>query len=144
MELTAQQLADVLHGTVEGNPQETVTSFAKIEHGKKGQLCFFANPKYEQYVYTSEASVLLVNYDFKPTAPVTPTLVRVPDAYSALSELLKYVADLHKKYRRHRGRCRIAWSAKLGKKVYVGDFVTIGKNVSIGDYTHIADNVTIG
>ena len=55
MELTAQQLADVRHGTVEGNPQETVTSFAKIEHGKKGQLCFFANPKYEQYVYTSEA-----------------------------------------------------------------------------------------
>lgn len=144
MELTAQQLADVLHGTVEGNPQETVTSFAKIEHGKKGQLCFFANPKYEQYVYTSEASVLLVNYDFKPTAPVTPTLVRVPDAYSALSELLKYVADLHKKYRRHRGRCRIAWSAKLGKKVYVGDFVTICKNVSIGDYTRISDNVTIG
>ena len=136
MELTAQQLADVLHGTVEGNPQETVTSFAKIEHGKKGQLCFFANPKYEQYVYTSEASVLLVNYDFKPTAPVTPTLVRVPDAYSALSELLKYVADLHKKYRRHRGRCRIAWSAKLGKKVpgmEIGDRVILHAGCIIGD-----------
>ena len=144
MELTAQQLADVLHGTVEGNPQERVTSFAKIEHGKKGQLCFFANPKYEQYVYTSKASVLLVNSDFKPTAPVAPTMVRVQDAYSALSELLKYVADQKKKYRRHRGRCHIAWSAKLGKKVYVGDFVTIGKNASIGDCTHISDNVTIG
>lgn len=144
MELTAQQLADVLHGTVEGNPQEKVTSFAKIEHGKEGQLCFFANPKYEQYVYTSKASVLLVNADFEPKAPVTPTLVRVPDAYSALSDLLKYVADLKKKYRRHRGRCRIAWSARLGRKVHVGDFVTIGKHSEIGDCTKIHDNVTIG
>ena len=144
MELTAQQLADVLHGTVEGNPQETVTSFAKIEHGKPGQLCFFANPKYEQYVYTSKASVLLVNADFKPSSPVTPTLVRVENAYSALADLLKYVSELKKKYRRHRGRCRIAWSAKLGKKVNVGDFVTIGADTKIGDCTRISDNVTIG
>ena len=144
MELTAQQLADVLHGTVEGNPQEKVTSFAKIEHGKPGQLCFFANPKYEQYVYTSKASVLLVNADFKPSAPVTPTLVRVENAYSALADLLKYVSELKKKYRRHRGRCRIAWSAKLGKKVNVGDFVTIGADTKIGDCTRISDNVTIG
>ena len=66
MEYTAKQLAEVLGGTVEGNPQEKVSSFAKIEHGKKGQLCFYANPKYEQYVYTSKASVLLVNDDFQP------------------------------------------------------------------------------
>ena len=143
MEFTAKQLAEVLGGTVEGNPQEKVSSFAKIEHGKKGQLCFYANPKYEQYVYTSKASVLLVNSDFQPKQSVTPTLVRVKDAYSALADLLKYVSDQKKAYRRHRGRCRIAWSAKLGKRVSVGDFVTIGKNTTIGDCTRIYDNVTI-
>lgn len=144
MEFTAKQLAQVLHGTVEGNPDVTVTTFAKIEHGKPGQLCFYANPKYEQYVYTSRASVLLVNSDFTPKEPVTPTLVRVENAYSALAELLKYVSDQRKSFRRHRGRCHIACSARLGKKVWVGDYVTIGRKCEIGDFTKIYDNVTIG
>ena len=145
MELTARQLAEVLHGTVEGDPEAKVTTFAKIEHGKPGQLCFYANPKYEQYVYTSRASVLLVNTDFAPKAPVGPTLVRVENAYSALADLLKYMAEQKKKYRRRRSlRSRIAWSAKLGSKVNVGDFVTIGKDCRIGDCTVIHDNVTIG
>ncbi len=64
MKFTAKQLAAILKGTVEGNPEETVTSFAKIEHGKPGQLCFLANPKYEHYAYTSEAAVMLVNAGF--------------------------------------------------------------------------------
>ena len=145
MELTARQLAEVLHGTVEGDPEAKVTSFAKIEHGRPGQLCFYANPKYEQYVYTSRASVLLVNADFAPKAPVAPTLVRVENAYSALADLLKYMAELKKQYRRRRSlRSRIACSAHLGKKVSVGDFVTIGKDCRIGDCTVIHDNVTIG
>ena len=145
MELTARQLAEVLHGTVEGDPEAKVTSFAKIEHGKPGQLCFCANLKYEQYVYTSKASVLLVNRDFRPKAPVSPTLVRVDDAYSALAELLRYVSEQKKKYRRRRSlRSRIAFSAKLGKRVNIGDFVTIGAGCSIGDCTVIHDNVTIG
>lgn len=144
MEFTAKQLAEVLHGTVEGNPQEKVSSFAKIEHGKPGQLCFFANPKYESYVYTSKASILLVNADFQPKEAVAPTLVRVENAYSALADLLKYVSDQKKKYKRHRGRCRIAWSAKIGKRVSIGDFVTIGKDCQIGECTRIHDNVTIG
>ena len=145
MELNAKQLAEILHGTVEGDPEAKVTSFAKIEHGKPGQLCFFANPKYEQYVYTSRASVLLVNLDFQPKEPVTPTLVRVENAYSALADLLKYMSEQKKKYRRRRSlRSRIAWSARLGKRVNVGDFVTIGKNCVIGEGTIIHDNVTIG
>ena len=145
MELTARQLSEVLHGTVEGDPEAKVTSFAKIEHGKPGQLCFFANPKYERYVYTSRASVLLVNRSFEPKAPVIPTLVRVDDAYAALADLLKYMSEQKKKYRRRRSlRSRIACSAKLGKRVSVGDFVTIGKDCRIGDCTVIHDNVTIG
>ena len=145
MELTAKQLAEILHGTVDGNPEAKVNSFAKIEHGKPGQLCFFANPKYEQYVYTSKASVLLVNADFTPKEAVTPTLVRVENAYSALADLLKFMAEQKKKYRRRRSlRSRIALSARLGKRVSVGDFVTIGKNCRIGEGTIIHDNVTIG
>ena len=145
MELTARQLSEVLHGTVEGDPEAKVTSFAKIEHGKPGQLCFFANPKYEQYVYTSRASVLLVNRSFEPKGPVTPTLVRVDDAYAALADLLRYMSEQKKKYRRRRSlRSRIACSARLGKRVSVGDFVTIGKDCRIGDCTVIHDNVTIG
>ncbi len=144
MEFTAKQLADILHGTVDGDPEVKASSFAKIEHGKPGQLCFLANPKYEHYAYTSKASILLVNADFEPKQPVTPTLVRVENAYSALADLLKHVSEHNKTYRRHRGRCRIAWSAKLGKRVSVGDFVTIGKDCRIGDCTKIYDNVTIG
>lgn len=144
MEFTARQLADVLHGTVEGNPDSKVTGFAKIEHGKPGQLCFYANPKYEQYVYSSRASILLVNSDFEPKAPVTPTMVRVENAYSALAELLNYVSSQKKTFRRHRGRCHIACSAKMGKRVWVGDYVTIGRKCQVGDCTKIYDNVTIG
>lgn len=137
-------MAEVLHGTVEGNPDATASSFAKIEHGKPGNLSFYANPKYEQYVYTSRASILLVNSDFEPKEAVTPTMVRVPDAYSALADLLKYFADQRKSFRRHRGRCHIACSARIGKKVWVGDYVTIGKKCRVGDCTKIYNNVTIG
>ena len=85
-----------------------------------------------------------MNKDFEPKRPVTPTLVRVDDAYSALADLLKYVSDHKKQYKRHRGRCHIAWSAKIGKRVSVGDYVTIGKGCAVGDCTKIYDNVTIG
>ena len=144
MELTAKELAEALHGTVEGNPDAKVTGFAKIEHGKPGTISFYANPKYEQYVYTSKASVLLVNSDFEPKAPVEPTLVRVPNAYDALAELLKYVSQKKKKYTRHRGFWRIAGSARIGRKVWVGDFVTIGAHCKVGNFTKIHNNVTIG
>lgn len=144
MKFTAKELAEVLGGTVEGNPATQASTFSKIEHGKPGSLCFYANPKYEQYVYSSKASILLVNKDFVPTAEVEPTLVRVENAYNALADLLQYVSNQKKSYRRHRGRCRIACSARLGRKVWVGDYVTIGKKTEIGEMTRICDNVTIG
>ena len=145
MELTAKQLADILNGTVDGDPEAKITTFAKIEHGRKGALSFYANPKYEQYVYTSKSSVLLVNADFEPKETVSPTMVRVENAYSAVAELLKYVSDQRKKYRRHRAlSCHIACSAKLGRKVSVGAGTIIEKNCKIGDYGIIHANVTIG
>ena len=145
MEFTAGELAKILNGTVVGDPETKVTSFAKIENGKKGQLCFYANPKYEQYVYTSKCSILLANKDFVPKKEVEPVLVLVENAYSSLASLLKYVSEERKTYKRHRSlRSHVAWSAKLGSKVYVGDFAWIGRKCKIGDYTKIYENVYIG
>ena len=145
MKFTAAELAKVLKGTVEGNPAATVTSFAKIESGKEGQLCFFANPKYEQYVYTTKASILLVNKDFEPKQAVSPTLLRVDNAYAAIAQLLKYVSDQKKSYRWHRGLCSsIGWGTTIGKKIYIGDFTHIGRHCRIGDYTKIYENVYVG
>ena len=145
MRFTAAELAKILKGTVDGDTGAVVTSFAKIDSGKKGQLCFFANPKYEQYVYTTQASILLVNKDFEPKDTFTPTLVRVDNAYAAIADLLKYVSDQKKTYRRHRGlSASIARSARIGKRVYVGDFTHIGADCRIGDYTKVYENVYIG
>lgn len=123
MEFTAKQLAGVLKGTVDGNPEAKATSFAKIEHGKPGQLCFFANPKYEEYVYTCKASILLVNKDFVPKQEVTPTMVRVENAYTAIAELLKYVATQKRTDRRHRG-FRSSWflTSKFERK-YISEAI---------------------
>ena len=149
MKLTAKEIAKALNGRVEGNPEETVSTFAKIEHGKPGALSFYANPKYEEYVYTSKSSVLLVNEDFQPKQPLTPTLVRVKDAYTGVAELLKYVSTRNRKYRRHRAfstawTCGISLKARLGRKVWVGDYVRIGARTRIGDCSIIHSNVTIG
>ena len=138
MEFTAKQLAQILGGTVEGDPEALVTRFAKIEHGRPGSLSFYANPKYEEYVYTSKASVLLVNADFVPRQKVAPTMVRVQDAYSAVAELLKHVSESKRKYRRHRAfstllTCGVSPKARLGRKVWVGDYVRIGARSRIGD-----------
>ena len=145
MEFTAKFLAQLLKGTVEGDENAKATKFAKIEHGKPGTLSFFANPKYEEYVYSSQASILIVSKDFQPKQPVSPTMVRVENAYSAIADLLKYTADKKKKARRHRSlRARWFCSTKFGKKVYVGDFAYIGRNTVIGDNTIIHEQVYIG
>ena len=145
MEFKAKEIAEILGGTVDGNPEATVTAFARIESGKPGTICFFANPKYEHYVYSCKADIIIVNKSFEPKEPVHPTMVRVDDAYSAVASLLDYVTAKKRSYRRHRGwHSKVRWSARLGKKVYVGDFAYIGRNASIGDCTKIYENVYIG
>lgn len=142
---TAKQLSQLLKGTVDGDPEAKVTSFSRIEHGEPGQLCFYANPKYESYVYSCKASILLVNKDFEPKEPVAPTLIRVENAYTAVAQLLKYQSEQKKKNRWHRGfASSVALSAKLGKKVYVGDFTHIGRKCRIGDFCRIHENVYVG
>ncbi|MBO4634214.1 MAG: UDP-3-O-(3-hydroxymyristoyl)glucosamine N-acyltransferase, partial [Bacteroidales bacterium] len=85
MELTAKFLAQLLKGSVDGDQNAKASKFAKIEHGKPGTLSFFANPKYEPYVYTSKASILIVDKTFQPKEAVTPTLIRVENAYTAIA-----------------------------------------------------------
>ena len=88
MEFTAGMIAEVLKGTVEGDPKASVSTIARIEEGFAGALSFLANPKYEHYIYTTGSTIVLVNNDFKPTAPVKATLVRVADSYKAFASLL--------------------------------------------------------
>ena len=145
MEFKAKEIAEILGGTVDGNPEATVTSFARIESGKPGTICFFANPKYEHHVYTCKADIIIVNHSFEPKEPVSATMVRVEDAYAAVASLLDYVTAKKRSYRRYRGlRSRVRWSSRIGKKVYVGDFAYVGKNAQVGDYTKIHENVYIG
>ena len=145
MKFKAKEIAEILGGTVDGNPEATVTSFARIESGKPGTICFFANPKYEHYVYECKADIIIVNNTFEPAQPVSATLIRVENSYTAVAALLEHVTAMKRSYRRYRGcRSRIRWSAKLGKKVYVGDFSYIGRKAVVGDYTKIYEQVFIG
>ena len=143
MEYTAASLARLLKGTVEGDGNAKATRFAKIEHGTPGSLCFFANPKYESYVYTTRCSILLVDKGFQPKQPLAPTLVRVENAYEAVAQLLKL--ESWKKPRRHRSlRARWHCSTRFGKRVWVSDFACIGPKTVIGDDTFIGEHVSIG
>ncbi len=145
MRFRAKEIAEMLGGTVEGNPEVLVTNFARIESGKPGTICFFANPKYEHYVYTSKADVIIVNNSFVPQRKVEATMIRVEDAYSAVASLLDYVTAKKRSYKTYRGwHTKVFFSTKFGKKVYLGDFVYVGKRSSVGDYTKIYEHVYIG
>ena len=97
MEFSAQQIASVLGGTVEGDPEVKVNNFSKIEEGKPGTLTFLANPKYEHFIYQTEASIVLVNNDFTPAEPVKATLVKVANAYASLAILLNMAEEANVK-----------------------------------------------
>lgn len=145
MEFKAKEIAEILGGTVDGNPEAVVTTFARIETGKPGAISFFANPKYEQYVYTSKSDVIIVNKTFEPKEPVSATMIRVDDAYAAVAALLDYVTAKKRSYKRYRGcHSKVRWSSKIGKKVYVGDFAYVGRRAEVGDYTKIYENVYVG
>lgn len=150
MEFSAIQIATLLGGTVEGNHNVSVNNYSKIEEGKPGTLAFLSNPKYEHYIYETQASIVLVNNDFKPSKPISATLIRVPNAYLALATLLQF-AEKNKPHKTGIDKTsKIERSAKIGKNVFIGAFVYIGENVVIEDnvqiYSHasINDNVKIG
>lgn len=150
MQFTADTIAGFLSGEIEGSKDAAVWTISKIEEGKKGSLCFLSNPKYEPYIYTTEASIVIVNKSFKPSHPVKATLIKVDDAYSCFAKLLEMYDSAKPQKVGVSDRSSIDSSAKLGEGCYVGDFAYIGENVVIGNgvkiYPHvwIDDNVTIG
>jgi UDP-3-O-[3-hydroxymyristoyl] glucosamine N-acyltransferase len=150
MQFTAQQISLLLNGTVEGDAEVSVNQLAKIEEATPGTLSFLANPKYEQYLYTTNASVVIVNNDLVLSEPVKATLVRVENAYSAFTILLEQYNTIKLNKKGIEQPCFIHPSAQIGKDAYIGAFAYIGPNVKIGDNckifpnTYIADNVVIG
>jgi UDP-3-O-[3-hydroxymyristoyl] glucosamine N-acyltransferase len=150
MQFSAQEIAFILKGTVEGDPLISVNQLAKIEEAASGSLSFLANPKYEQFLYTTNASIVIVNNDLILTEPVKSTLIRVENAYSAFSILLERYNTIKLHKAGIEQPCFIHPSAQIGKDVYIGAFAYIGPDVKIGNNskiypnTYIADNVTIG
>lgn len=150
MKFTATQIAGILEGTVEGNPEVEVSKLAKIEEGTLGSLTFLANPKYTSYIYSTEASIAIVGNDFVADQEVKPTLIRVEDAYKSFSKLLEYYNQVKLNKSGIEQPCFISDTASYGEGLYLGAFSYLGDNVRIGDNVkiypnvYIGDNVTIG
>ena len=149
MEFTAKQVAELINGVVEGNPQAVIYDVSKIEEGRPETLTFLSNPKYTHHIYTTNASVVIVNNDFVSEQPVKATLIRVEDAYVALATLLKLYQESLPKKSGIEQPSFIDATVVMGDFVYVGAFAYIGKNVKIGNnvkiypQSYIGDNVEI-
>lgn len=157
METTAKTLAELLGGEVIGDPETKVKGPARIEQACSGSICFYANPKYEKYVYDTKAAVLIVNKSFDPQKPVPATLIKVDDAYAAVPRMLEYFSAI--KRSRHRGnrfisrlnpKISIAWTARIGKgthiypQVYLGPKVKVGKNCILYPGVKVYHDCVIG
>jgi len=151
MHFTASQISQMIGGSIEGSPDAQVNSFGKIEEATIGQLSFLANPKYEEFLYLTSASVVIINESLELKRPVTPTLIRVPDAYSSFASLLEKYQQLKTQMLSGiQQPAHIHESAKLGEQVFVGAFTFIGEKAQIGPGSkifpncHIGNNVRIG
>lgn len=143
MVFTAQQIASFVGGEVEGNPNASVTTFAKIEEGVPGALSFLANPQYEQYIYNTKSSVVLVNKDFQLKSAVETTLVRVDNAYESVAKLLTLYESMKQKKTGVSDKAYISPTAKIGEDCYVAPFAYIGDNVVVGNGTTVHPNAVI-
>ncbi|MEO0903085.1 MAG: UDP-3-O-(3-hydroxymyristoyl)glucosamine N-acyltransferase, partial [Bacteroidota bacterium] len=144
MKFTATQIAGILEGEVEGNPQIAVHKLSKIEEGETGSLTFLANPKYTSYIYSTKASITIVNKDFIPEQELTTTLIKVDDAYKSFSKLLEYYNQVKSNKVGVEQPSFISKTAKYGDAFYLGAFSYLGDNVNIGDNVKIYPNVYIG
>jgi UDP-3-O-[3-hydroxymyristoyl] glucosamine N-acyltransferase len=150
MNFTAAIIAEFLKGTIEGDPQTSVTDVSKIEEGKAGTLSFLANPKYEKFIYDSKSSIIIVNEDFKPKHKIGATLIRVKNAYESFAELLRFYEQNKPRKSGISKISSISESASLGSGLYIGDFTVISDHVTLGDgvmlypHVYIGDHVKIG
>lgn len=147
MQFTAKQISEFIDGTIEGDEDAKVSELSKIENGKTGSLCFLSNPKYENYLYQTNASVVIVKEDFVPAQKVSSTLIRVADPYSAFSVLLEKYNEAVNLSNAQIGIEQPSFihpSAKIGKNVFIGAFSYVAENVVIGDNCKISPQVFIG
>lgn len=150
MKFTAEQIAGILNGEVVGNPNAEVHKLAKIEEGIEGSLTFLANKKYSNYIYTTLATITIVNNDFIPEQEITTTLIRVEDAYQSFSTLLEYYNQVKLMKSGIEQPSVISDNVSYGDGLYLGSFCYVGKNVIIGNNvkiypnSFIGDNVVIG
>ena len=144
MEFSAKQIAQMLEGRVEGNENAVVCKLCKIEEGEKGGLSFLANPKYNHYLYSTKASIVIINEDFEPEEEIKTTVIRVKDAYSCFAKLL----EIYNQYRLNKnGISSLAFidkQAEIAEDVYVGEFAVISKGAKIGKGSKIYPHVYIG
>ena len=144
MKFKAQQIADILEGDVIGNPEEEISKLSKIEEGEKGSLTFLSNPKYNSYLYTTNASVAIVNRSLVLEKEVKTTLIKVDDAYKSFSKLLEFYNEAKNNKSGREQPNFIAVSSEIGENEYIGAFVYIGENVKIGNNVKIYPNTNIG
>lgn len=145
MEFSAAQIAQLIGGKVEGNPEALVRSFGKIEEAINGELAFLANPKYEDFLYTTKASVIIINDNQQLKEPIQASLIRVPDAYSAFAILLEKYQQLQSlQLTGIQEPVYIHATAKTGENVYIGAFAYLGEKVVIGDGAKIYPGAYIG
>ncbi len=144
MKFTAIQISQILNGEIIGNPEEEVSNLSKIEEGKKGSLTFLANPKYEPFVYTTKASIVIVNNNFIPEKEISATLIKVEDSYKSFSKLLEYYNQIKLNKTGIEEPSFIHATATLGSHLYIGAFTYIGENVILGNNVKIYPNVFIG
>jgi UDP-3-O-[3-hydroxymyristoyl] glucosamine N-acyltransferase len=145
MTFPASQIGLLINGRIEGDPDAAVNSFGKIEEAKEKQLTFLANPKYEEYLYSTNASIVIINETYELKHPVKATLIRVPDAYSAFATLLsKYQDIMQQQLTGIQQPVYIAKTATVGDHVFVGAFAYLGENVTVGNNTKVYPNVYVG
>ena len=145
MQFSAAQIALLINGEVEGDASMAVKSFGKIEEAQDGQLAFLANPKYEEFLYTTKASIVIVNETLELKQPVEAALIRVPDAYSAFASLLnKYQEIVTQQLSGIQQPSYVSDTAKLGNNVFIGAFAYVGDHVNIGNNVKIFPGVYIG
>jgi UDP-3-O-[3-hydroxymyristoyl] glucosamine N-acyltransferase len=144
MKFTARQIADLIGGFVEGNPDAEVSTIGKIESASEGSLAFLANPKYTPFIYTTGASIVLVSMDFIPDQPVASTLIRVEEPYVAFATLLEYYQQSRMSGRGISPKASVAESAVIGEDAYIGEFAVIGEGAVIGRGARIYPQVYVG
>ncbi len=145
MKFTAKQIAEIINGKIEGEPDVAVSSFGKLEEATEGQLAFLANPKYEEFLYTTKASIIIINSTLEIAQKLKATLIRVPDAYSSFAVILTAYSQMAKaNLTGIQQPSFIANSAKMGKNIFVGAFTYIGNSVIIGNNVKLYPQVFLG